>query len=957
MRDPITYNPWEIPVVLPPIPDITSEEYDLDSSPIHFVPRDEEKTQISDSIPKTLAEVLFNLEKSIAVPIHLLTASPSPTEEVDEIFDDVDVIENEVLVTPYNASHWKKQIREAMPPPHELFGNEDPSIKNYNPPRARTEHAVAIPPGNFIFRHIFNDVCLHQEFKLQQLEVLSVTNPTWAARIFLSRKDVSARRVVDGLAVTRCQQVTANHTFENHEVNGTCYTMTPVLIGVQLWFVLPGTTDLIESSPTTICPYPNRVLTIPAQRLPPPNTRTNQAAKAFLFNSPGTFFSTVDFSAMAPGPHIARLQQNQQEISNRLSKRGILENTWLAVKNTTLKARQSLSNLYENTTNKLSEGVETFKRSILRLVLWIVVPTLVVIILIGCCVIYLKLYLLRRATTTASSALFEVARNFAPRSRNRSRNNRAVNIVRSPSPNGTEMESPLFVPRIYAMRNSTNSSLPYNELTIGKTSTDVTALIDSGASISYMKLSTLHEVTPATSFLPRNTTATTANGTTIQLLACVKLPIRIGRYTISHQFWISAVKDCPAQLLLGSDFIRQLNRSGLPLSLDLHNHVIAIGEEHHNLVQVHNITVQTETPLHVLIDGDTVLPRRTTAVIRTKIRGLPPHAAMDVLIEDNQRVTDDLYVVGRALVSPSTDGTCYINIMNPSNTNIYIKVKTKIAKATPVAYPEVQVLAVHQQPPDHTVHNPANAVPPEADWEARLPHFPVYPPPKNFDIAAEIDLSASALNEEQKQQLCIILRYHTDAFVGPDGHLGHYKGDIRHRIDLIDNAPIPARKIYRVPLEKRKEIEKQITQMLSDGIIRESSSPFCAPIVLVKKRETNAWRFTIDFRGLNAITKPQQSILPNIQDIIDLCANQCLYTSLDFQQRFHQIPLEESHCERLIRMLSWSIRIYTDAYGIERCSRYLPTHNGRLQEAPTSPSVYLHRRSHHHLRNSRRSSS
>ncbi|VDP15417.1 unnamed protein product [Heligmosomoides polygyrus] len=202
VRNPITYNPWEIPVVLPPIPDIISEEYDLDSSPIHFVPRDEEETQISDSIHKTLAEVLFNLGKSIAVPIHLLTASPSPTEEVDETFDDVDAIENEVLVTPYNASHWKKQIREAMPPPYELFGNEDPSIKNDNPPRARTEHAVAIPPGNFIFRHIFNDVCLHQEFKLQQLEVLSVTNPTWAARIFLSRKDVSARRVVDGLAVT-----------------------------------------------------------------------------------------------------------------------------------------------------------------------------------------------------------------------------------------------------------------------------------------------------------------------------------------------------------------------------------------------------------------------------------------------------------------------------------------------------------------------------------------------------------------------------------------------------------------------------------------------------------------------------------------------------------------------------------------------------------------------------------
>ncbi|KHJ78363.1 reverse transcriptase, partial [Oesophagostomum dentatum] len=189
-------------------------------------------------------------------------------------------------------------------------------------------------------------------------------------------------------------------------------------------------------------------------------------------------------------------------------------------------------------------------------------------------------------------------------------------------------------------------------------------------------------------------------------------------------------------------------------------------------------------------------------------------------------------------------------------------------------------------------------VPPEADWESRLPLYPSPEHQNNYDIANDVDLTRSAFNEVQKAQLREVIRVHAAAFVGPDGHLGHYRGHIRHRIDLVENAQIPTRKVYRVPLEKRQEIEKQIAQMLKDGIIRESTSPFCAPIVLVKKREANSWRFTIDFRGLNAITKPQQSIIPNIQDIIDLCANQCYYSSLDFQQGFHQIPLEEEHCER-----------------------------------------------------------
>ncbi|VDP21983.1 unnamed protein product [Heligmosomoides polygyrus] len=121
--------------------------------------------------------------------------------------------------------------------------------------------------------------------------------------------------------------------------------MLPVLVENHLWFVLPGATDLIEWSPTTPCPYSIRTNTIPAQRVLPLNMRINTAAKTFLFNPKGTLFSTIDSFKMAPGLYIVRLQQNQQEISNRLSKRGILEHTWLAIRNTSLKARQTLSNL------------------------------------------------------------------------------------------------------------------------------------------------------------------------------------------------------------------------------------------------------------------------------------------------------------------------------------------------------------------------------------------------------------------------------------------------------------------------------------------------------------------------------------------------------------------------------------------------------------------------------------
>lgn len=81
-------------------------------------------------------------------------------------------------------------------------------------------------------------------------------------------------------------------------------------------------------------------------------------------------------------------------------------------------------------------------------------------------------------------------------------------------------------------------------------------------------------------------------------------------------------------------------------------------------------------------------------------------------------------------------------------------------------------------------------------------------------------------------------------------------------------------------------------------IIQPSTSPFSAPIVLVIKADKRSWRITLDIRALNAVTKPVQSVIPNIQEILDLCGGQEFYTTLDFQAGFHQILVEPEHSPR-----------------------------------------------------------
>lgn len=81
--------------------------------------------------------------------------------------------------------------------------------------------------------------------------------------------------------------------------------------------------------------------------------------------------------------------------------------------------------------------------------------------------------------------------------------------------------------------------------------------------------------------------------------------------------------------------------------------------------------------------------------------------------------------------------------------------------------------------------------------------------------------------------------------------------------------------------------------MLDQNIIEPSSSPFCAPVCLVKKKDNKSFRFTVDYRNLNAITLPCTYILPRIQDILDLTSGSCIYSTFDLQDAYHQIDIHK----------------------------------------------------------------
>ncbi|XP_075473958.1 uncharacterized protein LOC142505018 [Primulina tabacum] len=177
--------------------------------------------------------------------------------------------------------------------------------------------------------------------------------------------------------------------------------------------------------------------------------------------------------------------------------------------------------------------------------------------------------------------------------------------------------------------------------------------------------------------------------------------------------------------------------------------------------------------------------------------------------------------------------------------------------------------------------------------------------------------------------------------------------EVEFVIDVVlGTAPI-SKAPYRMAPTEMKELKNQLQELLDNGFIRPSSSPWGAPMLFVKKKD-GSLRLCIDYRDINKITIKNKYPLPRIDDLFDQlqgATNQELHrehlrTVLQ-QLRDNQLYAKLKKCEFWLDQVTFLGHIVSkdgltvDPTKIEAVKKWLipTTVSEELKDKLTSPPV------------------
>ncbi|UYV70498.1 hypothetical protein LAZ67_7003341 [Cordylochernes scorpioides] len=220
--------------------------------------------------------------------------------------------------------------------------------------------------------------------------------------------------------------------------------------------------------------------------------------------------------------------------------------------------------------------------------------------------------------------------------------------------------------------------------------------------------------------------------------------------------------------------------------------------------------------------------------------------------------------------------------------------------------------AVYQRQVDKAPHPTYHNPPPRYNNQrsSRVTYQVLHPHPRLASIAMLCTGTPSVNNGSHRTEHAMSTApdhaqpLYQNLVPGPKSNLGALFPKSKLQAETTLQAP---RATQRVPLHDQQEIQTQNEQMLQNGIIAPSVSPYVSPITLVTKRDKTK-RFCFDYRKLNEIIASDVHPSPLIETILDKLSKAKYYSSVDIASAYWQVEVEpNSHCQQAFTTLKESL--------------------------------------------------
>ena len=116
---------------------------------------------------------------------------------------------------------------------------------------------------------------------------------------------------------------------------------------------------------------------------------------------------------------------------------------------------------------------------------------------------------------------------------------------------------------------------------------------------------------------------------------------------------------------------------------------------------------------------------------------------------------------------------------------------------------------------------------------------------------------------------------------------------VDHDIELAPGKEPPAKAPYRLSGPELEELKKQLKDLAEVGFIRPSRSPYGAPVLFQRKKDTNELRMCCDYHALNKQTIRNKYPIPLAADFFDKLAKARVFSKLDLRQGYYQVRIVE----------------------------------------------------------------